>query len=155
MSSSSHSLTSCALGSLLRDYRKWDGYSRAALAEGIGIPVDLLERWEILGVPIPPPKSFVALAELVGIPGSAVAAALSGQAQRLPRDPIEVYDAEPVIEDAIAVHGWSPEEVAEALATSPTKVQAWRLGVIEMTAAQRLMLSGLVQLRNEPTAEEA
>ena len=75
-------------------------------------------------------------------------AALSGgrrqSARYLPHDPIEVYEAAPVIEDAIAVHGWTPEEIAEALATSPTKVQAWRLGVIEMTEAERLTLSGLV-----------
>ena len=152
--SGAHSLTSSALGSLLRDYRKWDGYSRAALAECAGIPVDQLERWEILGVPIPPPTSFVAVAELVGIPGSMVDAALLGRARRLPRDPIEVYEAAPVIEDAIADHGWTPEEIAEALATSPTKVQAWRLGVAKMAAAERLTLSGLVRLRSEPAAEE-
>jgi hypothetical protein len=151
---SSHSLTSRALGSLLRDYRKWDGYSRGALAKRVGMPADQLERWEVLGVPIPPPKSFAAVAEVVGIPGSAVDAALSGEVRSLPRDPIEVYEAEPVIEDAIAVHGWTPEDVAEALATSPTKVQAWRLGVVEMTAEERLMLLGLMQLRNEPAAEE-
>jgi hypothetical protein len=150
---SSHSLTSRALGSLLRDYRNWDGYSRGALAERVGMPVDQLERWEVLGVPIPPPKSFAAVAEVVGIPGSAVDAALSGEARSLPRDPIEVCEAEPVIEDAIAVHGWSPEDVAEALATSPTKVQAWRLGVIGMTQAERLALCGLIRLRSGEAGE--
>ena len=49
--------------------------------------------------------------------------------------------------------GWTPEEVAEALATSPTKVQAWRTGVIEMTQAERLTLSGLFRVRNEPAHE--
>ena len=150
----SGSCTSCALGTLLRDYRRWDGYSRAALAERVGVAADELERWEILGVPIPPPREFVLVAEAVGMPGYAVHAVLSGDERRLPRDPIEVYEAEPVIEDAIADHGWTPEDVAEALATSPTKVQAWRLGVVEMTAADRLMLLGLVQLRNEPAADE-
>lgn len=152
--SGSHSLTSCALGSLLRDYRRWDGWSRAALAECVGIAVDQLERWEILGVPIPPPKEFFLVAEAVGMPGYAVDAGLSGEGRRLPRDPIEVYEAAPVIEDAIADHGWTPEEIAEALATSPTRVQAWRLGVVEMTAAERVMLSDVVQLGNEPSAEE-
>jgi transcriptional regulator with XRE-family HTH domain len=151
--SNSNGVSSFALGSLLREYREWDGYSRVALAERVGISVDQLERWEILGVPAPPPRSFLAVAECVGIPGSAVDAALSGEARCLPRDPIEVYEAEPVIEDAIAVHGWSPEDVAEALATSPTQVQAWRLGVVQMTAAERLMLSGLVRLRNAPASE--
>jgi hypothetical protein len=139
---------------LLRDYRRWDGYSRAALAEQVGMAVDELERWEILGVPIPPPTEFVVVAEAVGMPGYAVDAVLSDEERRLSRDPIEVYVAEPVIEDAIADHGWTPEEIADALATSPTKVQAWRLGVVEMTAGERLMLSGLVRLRNEPAAEE-
>jgi transcriptional regulator with XRE-family HTH domain len=151
--SSSNGLSSLALGSLLREYRKWDGYSRVALAERVAISVDQLERWEILGVPVPPPKSFLAVAEVVGIPGSAVDAALSGQARSLPRDPIEVYETECVIEDAITVYGWSPEDVAEALQTSPTQVQAWRLGVVEMTALERLMLSDLVRLRNAPASE--
>ncbi|HZT94766.1 MAG TPA: helix-turn-helix domain-containing protein [Gaiellaceae bacterium] len=146
---------SLAVGSLLRESRKWHGYSRCALAERGGLSVDQLERWEILGVPIPPPKSFVAVAEVLGIPGSALDAALSGQARCLPRDPIEVYEAAPVIEDAIADQGWTPEAIAEALATSPTKVQAWRLGVVEMTAAERLMLSDLVGLASEANAEEA
>jgi transcriptional regulator with XRE-family HTH domain len=150
----SGSRTSCALGLLLRDYRKWDGYSRAALAEQVGVAVDELERWEILGVPIPPPEKFALVAEAVGMPGYAVDAVLSGEERRLPRDPIEVYGAEAVIEDAIADHAWTPEEIAVALATSPTKVQAWRLGVVEMTSAERLMLSGLVRLSNEPAAEE-
>ena len=145
--------TSRAAGSLLREYRKWDGYSRGALAERVGMSVDQLERWEILGVPIPPPKSFLAAAELVGVPASAVNDALLGQAPSLPRDPIEVYEAAPVIEDAIADHGSTPEEIADALATSPTKVQAWRLGVIEMTQAERLTLSDFLQLRNKPTSE--
>jgi ribosome-binding protein aMBF1 (putative translation factor) len=147
-------LTSRALGSLLRDYRKWDGWSRTALAERVGIAVDLLERWEVLGVPTPPPKEFFVTAEAVGMPRYAVDAVLSGEERRLPRDPIEVYEAAPVIEDAIADHGWTPEAIAEALATSPTKVQAWRLGVLEMTAAERLMLSAAVQLGNEPDVEK-
>jgi transcriptional regulator with XRE-family HTH domain len=152
--SSSRTPTSLAVGSLLREYRKWDGYSRLALAERVGLSADELERWEILGVPIPPPKSFVAVAEVVGNPAPALDAAISAQARRLPRDPIEVYEAAPVIEDAIAEYGWTPEAIAEALATSPTMVQAWRLGIIEMTATERLMLSGVVRLRNEPAGEE-
>jgi DNA-binding transcriptional regulator YiaG len=150
----SGSRTSCALGLLLRDYRRWDGYSRTALAEQLGVALDELERWEILGVPIPLPNEFVLVAEAVGMSGYAFDAVLSGEERRLPRDPIEVYEAEPVIENAIADHGWTPEEIADALATSPTKVQAWRLGVVEMTSAERRMLSGLIRLRNEPAAEE-
>lgn len=149
--SSSRAPTSLAVGSLLREYRKWAGYSRRGLAERVGLSADELERWEILGVPIPPPKSLAAVAEIVGIPKSAIEAALSGRPRCLPREPIEVYEAAPVIEDAIAEHGWTPEAIAEVLATSPTKVQAWRLGVVEMAEAERLMLAGLVRLREEPT----
>lgn len=152
--SSSRAPTSLAVGSLLREYRRWDGYSRRALAERAGLSAEELERWEIVGVPIPLPKSFVEVAEFVGIPHSAVEAALSGRADYLLRDPIEVYQAAPVIEDAIADHGWTPEAIAETLATSPTKVQAWRLGVVEMSTAERQMLSHAVQLRKASAAEE-
>lgn len=153
--SSSRTPTSLALGSLLREYRKWDGYSRRTLVERVALSADQLERWEILGVPVPPPTSFFVVAEVVGIPRCAVDEVLSGQPRCLPRDPIEVYEAAPEIEDAIADHGWTPEAIAEALATSPTKVQRWRLGVIEMTEAERRMLGGLVRLRNEPTNESS
>ena len=64
--SSSHGQTSLAVGSLLREYREWAGYSRRALAERVGISADQLERWEILGVPVPPSKRFLAAG---GIPG--------------------------------------------------------------------------------------
>jgi hypothetical protein len=47
--------------------------------------------------------------------------------------------------------GWTPEEVAEALDTSPTKVQAWRLGAVEMTTAERLALTELVRLKGKRT----
>jgi transcriptional regulator with XRE-family HTH domain len=160
--SSSNGLTSLALGSLLREYREWAGYSRQVLAERFGISTDQLGCWEILGVPVPFSDRFIALAEFLDIAESAVAEALverpkgdgaAGPARYLPRDPMEVYKAAPVLEDAIAVHGLTPEEIAEALATSPTKVQSWRLGVIEMTDAEGLMLSGLVRLRNEPAHE--
>jgi transcriptional regulator with XRE-family HTH domain len=159
--SSSHGQTSLALGSLLREYREWAGYSRGALFKRVGISADQLERWEIVGVPVPPSERFLALANFLDVPDSAVDVALSekpgrdgtaGLARYLPRDPIEVYEAEPVLEDAIAFDGWTPEEVAEALATSPTKVQAWRLGAIEMTKAERLTLCNLLHLRNEPAS---
>jgi len=156
--SSSNGLTSLAVGSLVREYREWAGYSRRALAERVGISPDELERWEIVGVPVPPSARFVALIDFLDIPESTVEAALAEASDRgpkryLPRDPIEVYTAAPFLEDAIAVQGWTPEGIAEALATTPTKVQAWRLGVIEMTQAERLMLSSLLDLRNEPASE--
>jgi hypothetical protein len=50
----------------------------------------------------------------------------------------------PVLEYAIDVRGWTPEEIAEALETTPTKVQAWRLGAIEMAPAERSALTALV-----------
>jgi transcriptional regulator with XRE-family HTH domain len=160
--SNSHSPTSLAVGSLLRDYREWAGYSRDALAERVGISVDELERWEIEGVPVPPPERFLALADFLDAPAWAVGAALSeepgrdsaaGPLRYLPRDPVALYEAAPALEDAIAVDGWTPEAIAQALATSPTKVQAWRLGMIEMTRAEQSALSGLLQLSNEQTDE--
>ena len=161
--SSSDGSTSLALGSLLREYREWAGYSRVALAESVGISVDQLERWEIVGVPVPPSESFLALAAFLDVPESAVHATVSEEpgrsraaspARYLPRDAVAAYEAAPALEDAIVAHGWTPEEVAEALATSPAKIQAWRLGVIEMTQAEHLALAGLLHLSNEPTAEE-
>jgi transcriptional regulator with XRE-family HTH domain len=148
---------------LLREYREFAGYSRSALGERVGISADQLERWETVGVPVPPPGHALALAGFLDVPQPAIDAAFAGEAvhgggvesfvRRLPRDPVEEYEAVPALEDAIVSHGWTPEEVAKALGTSPTKVQAWRLGVIEMTHAERLALSDLVRLKRERAAE--
>lgn len=151
------SRTSLAAGSLLREYREWAGYSRDALAKRVRISVDQLERWEIIGVRLPPSARFLALAGFLDIPASTIETALEGPegvpTRYMPRDPIEVYEAAHILEEAIGVHGWTAEKVAKELSTSPTKVQAWRLGLLEMSPAERQTLSSLIQLRNEPTAE--
>jgi transcriptional regulator with XRE-family HTH domain len=115
---SSKDPTSLALGSLLREYREWAGYSRDAVAERVGISADQFERWEIVSVPLPLSKRFLAVAEFLDIDESTVEAALAGAAtcdriagppRYLPHDPIEVYEAAPELEEAIAVHGWTAE----------------------------------------------
>jgi transcriptional regulator with XRE-family HTH domain len=136
-----------ALGSLIREYREFAGYSRSALGEQVGIAPLELERWEIAGVPLPPSAAFLGLADFLDVPSSAVEAARAerdeAQLPRPPRDQPEAYGAVPVLEYAIDVRGWTPEEIAEALETTPTKVQAWRLGAIEMAPAERSALTAL------------
>jgi transcriptional regulator with XRE-family HTH domain len=136
------------LGSLIREYREFAGYSRWALGEQAGISQLELERWEIAGVPLPPTSAFLGLADFLDVPSSAVETALAeraeGQLPRLPRDQPDAYGAVPVLEYALDVSGWTPEEIAEVLETTPTKVQAWRLGAIEMAPAERSALTALV-----------
>jgi hypothetical protein len=136
------------LGSLIREYREFAGYSRWALGEQVRISPLELERWEIVGVPLPPTAAFLGLVDLLDVPSSAVKTALAERAEaqlpRLPRDQPEAYGAVPVLDYAIDVRRWTPEEIAEALATTPTKVQAWRLGAIEMAPAERSALTALV-----------
>ena len=71
----------------------------------------------------------------------------------LPNDLDEGYGAEPALESAIEFHGWTADEIAEALHTSPTRVQAWRLGAIGMTSAERVALASLVRSRSERAAD--
>jgi hypothetical protein len=136
------------LGSLIREYREFAGYSRWALGEQVGIAPLELERWEIAGVPLPPSAAFLGLADFLDVSSSAVEAALAERAEaqlpRLPRDQPEAYGAVPVLEYAIDSRGWTPEGIAEALETTPTKVQAWRLGAIEMAPAERSAVTALV-----------
>jgi hypothetical protein len=136
------------LGSLIREYREFAGYSRWALGKQVGIAPLELEGWEIAGVPLPPSAAFRGLADFLDVPSSAVEAALAERAEarlpRLPRDQPEAYGAVPALEYAIDFRGWTPEEIAEALETTPTKVQAWRLGAIEMALAERSALTALV-----------
>jgi transcriptional regulator with XRE-family HTH domain len=139
------------VGALLREYRELAGYSLTALSERVCISPEQLERWEI-GVPVPPSDRVLALTDFLEIPERAVEeAAVCESAVEAPT--VDEYGAAPVLENAIVFHGWTPDEVAEALATSPTKVQTWRLGAIEMTMAERLALSGLVRLRSERAGE--
>jgi transcriptional regulator with XRE-family HTH domain len=155
-------LRSHAVGVLLREHREFAGYSRVVLGDRLGISPEQLERWELVGVPIPPSDRVLALTDFLDIPESAVHAATSDvDAQAIPgarnghrsRTSTDGYGAAPVLENAIVFHGWTPEEVAQALATSPTKVQAWRQGAIEMTTAERLALTGLVRIRTERAGE--
>jgi transcriptional regulator with XRE-family HTH domain len=136
------------LGSLIRDYREFAGYPRWQLGEQAGISPLELERWEIAGVPLPPSAAFLGLADFLDVPSSAVEAGLAEGAEaelpRLPRDRPEAYGAASVLEYAIDVRGWTPEQIAKALKTTPTKVQAWRLGAIEMAPAERSALTALV-----------
>ncbi|MGH3041152.1 MAG: helix-turn-helix domain-containing protein [Gaiellaceae bacterium] len=147
-----------ALGTLIREYREFAGYSRSGLGELLGISLLQIERWEITGVRLPPSGRFLNLADFLDVPPYAIDAALAqgdeAAVRRLPRDrPEEEYGAVPALEYAIEFHGWTPEEIAEALDKTPTSVQAWRLGSIEMAPAERLALMALVRLRSERAAE--
>ena len=65
----------------------------------------------------------------------------------------EEYGVAPELDYALDVCGFTPEELAQALDTSPTKVQAWRLGAMEMTIAERLGLTGLIS-REDKSSDE-
>lgn len=97
----SRALVSPGLGSVLKEYREWAGYSRGALGGRVGILAEQLERWEVVGIPVPPSPRFLALADFLDIPESALDAALpeeagrdcaTGPARYQPRDPMEVHE---------------------------------------------------------------
>jgi transcriptional regulator with XRE-family HTH domain len=146
-----------ALGRLIQEYREFAGYSRVRLGDLVGIPPGELERWEVDGVSLPAPERVLSIAEFLDVPTAAVEAAIAeddeAAAQHLPPHDFEDYGAVPALESAVKFHGWTADEVAEALHTSPTRVQAWRLGAIEMTAAERTALLALVRLKSERAAE--
>lgn len=146
-----------ALGRLIQEYREFAGYSRTRLGEMLGILSRQLEEWEVDGVPLPASERVLGIADFLDVPAAAVEAATADDdeaaAQHLPPHDSEDYGAVPVLESAVKFHGWTADAVAEALHTSPTRVQAWRLGAIEMTAAERTALLALVRLRSERAAE--
>jgi hypothetical protein len=139
-----------AVGTLIREHREWAGYSRVRLGDLVGVPAEELERWELTGVPLPPSEQVRSVAEFLDIEPERLDAAVSGEKGVVPdrdmsfRHFDQEYGAVPQLDYALDVRGFTPEALAEALDTTPTMVQAWRLGAIEMTVAERLALTGLI-----------
>ncbi len=120
---------------------------------------DELERWELTGVPLPPSEHALAVAAFLDIEPERIDAAISGEEGggrrrgMTSRNLDEEYGAVPELDYALDTRGFTPEELAQALDTSPTKIQAWRLGSMEMTIAERLALTGLIARKDESTDE--
>src|ERR671934_205022 len=129
-----------ALARLLQERREAAGYSRARLGKAVGISAGTIEGWELGRVGKPPFHEVMRIAAFLRIPLEDLQRAVFADAGTVP-DPDEQPrlperkkagrkrgpGAVPLLEAAFRLYGWSDEaQAAEALATTPEQVRAWR-----------------------------
>jgi transcriptional regulator with XRE-family HTH domain len=156
------------LGTLLQARRSQQGYSRARVAEAVGISPGTIEGWEIGRVVKPPLTDVLRLARFLSIPLEEIEQAAladddethreherkqsdSGAARKIP-------GTTPLLEEAIRVMGWSEKEAADFLQTTPEQIQAWRRRAAPLPVADVLALTSVVGARlsqelRRPSAE--
>jgi transcriptional regulator with XRE-family HTH domain len=145
------------LGTLLQERRSQQGYSRARVAEAVGISPGTIEGWEIGRVVKPPLTDVLRLARFLSIPLEEIEQAAladddetgreherkqsdSGAARKLP-------GTTPLLEEAIRVMGWSEKEAADFLQTTPEQIAAWRRRSTALPIADVLALTSVVGAR--------
>lgn len=145
------------LGSLLQARRSQQGYSRARVAEAVGSSPGTIEGWEVGRVAKPPLSDVLRLARFLSISLAEIEQAAladddetsrehgstrsdSGAARRIP-------GTAPLLEEAIRVLGWSEEEAADFLQTTPAQIGAWRRRSAALPIVDVLALTSIVGAR--------
>lgn len=135
------------LGRLLQERREALGYSRARTSELTGLRAGTIESWELGRVAKPPVDDVLKLARFLAIsPDEVAAAVLERDGARRESAGASASGAVPLLEQAIALFGWSEEQAAAALQTSAARVQAWRAGTLAMTLPEVMSVAALVGL---------
>jgi transcriptional regulator with XRE-family HTH domain len=149
-----------ALARLLQERRERAGYSRARLGALVGVSAGTIEGWELGRVGRPPFHDVMRIVAFLRIPLDDVQRAVFADAGGVP-DPDEHPGqperkapgrkkrpaAVPLLEAAFRVFGWRDEtDAAEALATTPEQVRAWRSGRDRMDVADYIALTAAVNL---------
>jgi transcriptional regulator with XRE-family HTH domain len=147
-----------ALGRLLQDRREAAGYSRARLAELIGIKQGTIEGWELGRVAKPPIHDVLRLAYFLRVPAEEIQAAVFADPGEVtaPADPASADagrkplrrpapGAVPLLEMAFRLFGWPGDAAAaEALGTSAARVRRWRSGAEGIELADYMTLTSMI-----------
>src|SRR4051794_9686952 len=141
------------------------GYSRARVAEAVGISAGTIEGWEIGRVANPPLRDVLRLARFLSVPLDDLERAAfadesePGQQERknAPVATARVPGTAPLLEEAMRVLGWSEDDAADALQTTREQIQAWRRRRTPMPLADVLALTALLgaRLRDDVRGESA
>lgn len=137
-----------ALGRLLQARREALGYSRTRAGAILGIPAGTIEGWELGRVAKPPLQDILRLARFLGVSAAEIETAVleeSGVAAS-PPEPSPEPGAAHLLEQAIALFGWTNMQAATALQTTETKVKAWRAGKVAMTLPEVMTVAALIGL---------
>lgn len=137
-----------ALGRLLQTRREARGYSRTRAGAILGIPPGTIEGWELGRVAKPPLQDVLRLARFLGLSATEIEAAVLEESEveeDSPRRSPETGAAH-LLEQAIALFGWTDAQAATALQTTETKVKAWRAGKVAMTLPEVMTVAALIGL---------
>src|SRR5436190_10069342 len=149
-----------ALARLLQERREAAGYSRARLGALVGVSAGTIEGWELGRVGRPPFHDVIRIASFLRIPLEDIQRAVfadagevpdrdehPGQPERKKAGRKKRPGAVPLLEAAFRVYGWEDEaDAAEALATTPEQVRAWRSGRERMDVADYMALTATVNV---------
>ena len=136
-----------ALGRLLQSRREALGYSRTRAGAILGIPPGTIEGWELGRVTKPPLQDVLRLARFLGIsPAEIEAAVLEEGAGTASPAAAPAPGPAHLLEQAIALFGWTEAQAAAALQTTETKVSAWRSGEVAMTLPEVMTVAALIGL---------
>jgi transcriptional regulator with XRE-family HTH domain len=147
-----------ALGRLLQQRRESAGYSRARVAELVGIKPGTIEGWELGRVARPPVHDVLRMAHFLGITADEISAAVfedAGQVTQSAEQPERQErkkgprrrneGAVPLLEAAFRLFGWRDEaDAAGALNSTPDQVARWRAGTESMAFADFLTLTSMI-----------
>jgi transcriptional regulator with XRE-family HTH domain len=136
-----------ALGRLLQTRREALGYSRTRAGAILGIPPGTIEGWELGRVAKPPLHDVLRLARFLGISSDEIeAAALEKPSEMTETHRVPESGPAHLLEQAIALFGWTEAQAATALQTTETKVRAWRSGKVAMTLPEVMTVAALIGL---------
>ena len=144
------------LGRLLQSRREALGYSRTRAGAILEIPPGTIEGWELGRVTKPPLQDVLRLARFLGISAAEIeAAALAADAEASPALPGPEPSPAHLLEQAIAIFGWTEAQAAAALQTTETKMNAWRSGEVAMTLPEVMTVAALIGLHAAGLPAEA
>jgi transcriptional regulator with XRE-family HTH domain len=141
------SLRPNALGRLLQERRLALGYSRTRIAEAVGIKAGTIEGWEMGRVAKPPVHDVLRLARFLGLTSAEIEAVVleEGETPLGPAEP-EARGAVPLLEQAVELFGWSEEQAAAALDTTPAVIRQWRSGAKPMRLPELMTVAAMIGL---------
>ena len=132
------------LGRLLQERRRQRGYSRTRAGELAGLSPSTIESWELGRVSKPPIHDVLRLARTLEIPTADLEQAVLPDCPAAEARPPAPGTNAPLLDQAMAVLGWSESDAAAALNTSPPRVRALRCGGEDLSVLEVMTLTALV-----------
>lgn len=136
------------LGRLLKLRRERLGYSRTRAAQLSGVNASSLEAWELGRVSKPPIHDVVRLARTLSISmdeleRSVLAGTVAGRPDPEPVACAPVAtDGLPLVERTVTLLGWSDDQAAEVLRTTPERIESLRVGDEQLTVLEMATIIG-------------